>query len=474
MRGLLRTIVAGSGLVLAGCGTVPREAGFPDVQRTLAERGGVRIHWNRGGADDAAVAAEVRQMLADDLTADEAVQVALLNNRNLQATYEDLAVAQAELVQAGLLKNPIFDAEFKFHEGTGDLAFEGSIVQDFLDTLQIPLRKRIAAGQFEAVKLNVAGAVLDLALQTRTAFYTLQADQQTLEMRRTVLEAAEASYDVARRLREAGNITELDVAQQRGEYDMAKLEYATAEAGVLADRERLNVLMGLWGQDVRWKIADRMPDLPSQEPSVDGIESKAVANSLELGVFRQQIVTAGNQLGLVRPFGLLPEAEAGVAAEHEAEEGWALGPAVSVPIPLFDQGQARVATAQAGLRRARQLFAATAVEVRAEARAAAIRLRAARERADYIRRVVLPLRQRIVEQSQLQYNAMQIGVFPLLQARQQQVQAGTDYIRALRDYWLARAQLEQILSGRLPRGGGGGVAKDAPVTSGGLNGGGGH
>jgi outer membrane protein, heavy metal efflux system len=134
-----------------------------------------------------------------------------------------------------------------------------------------------------------------------------------------------------------------------------------------------------------------------------------------------------------------------------------------------------VATAQAGLRRARQLYAATAVEVRAEARAAAIRLRAARERANYIRRVVLPLRQRIVEQSQLQYNAMQIGVFPLLQARQQQVQAAADYIRALRDYWLARAQVEQVVNGRLPRGGSAGAAAtDAPITNNGSNGGGGH
>src|SRR5688572_14478469 len=151
--------------------------------------------------------------------------------------------------------------------------------------------------------------------------------------------------------------------------------------------------MGLWGQDVDWKIADRLPELPRQELALEDAERQAVANSLDLGVFRQRVITAGRQLGLVRPFALLGEVEAGVAAEHSEEEGWALGPSLSLPVPIFDQGQARTALAQAELRRARQLYTATAIDIRAETRAAAIRLRGARERAEYLRDVVLPVRQ---------------------------------------------------------------------------------
>jgi cobalt-zinc-cadmium efflux system outer membrane protein len=193
--------------MLVGCTTIPQEAGFSDVERSVADRGIKRVHWNQGTPSDEAVALAVQEMLAEELTADQAVQIALLNNRNLQATYEDLSVAQADLVQAGLLKNPVFDFDFRFYEGSGGPQIEGSIVQEFIDILQIPLRKRVAESRFEAAKLRVAGAILDLAAQTRTGFYRLQADQQLLEMRRTVLEASEASYKIAQRLRESGNIT---------------------------------------------------------------------------------------------------------------------------------------------------------------------------------------------------------------------------------------------------------------------------
>ena len=436
---------------MAGCAKVPREAGFPDVQKLVGERGIERVQWSRGSAEDKAAAAAVRQLLADELTVDVAVQIALLNNRSLQATYEDLAIAQADLVQAGLLRNPVFDAEFRFHEGTRDLAFEGSILQDFVSILQIPLRKRIAGAEFEAAKYRVAGEILDLSGRMRAAFYTLQAGQQTLEMQRTIVEAMAASLEITRRLRQAGNITELNMAAEQAQYEQARADLASAEAQTLADRERLNVLMGLWGEDMKWKTADRLPDLPAQELAMEELEQQALARNLDLGAQRQQIVVASKQLGLARPFGWLSEGEAGVSAEYEEGGDWALGPAVSVPIPLFDQGQARTASAQAELRRARQLYTAQEVEIRAEARASAIRLRAARERVERYQKTILPLRQQVVEQTQLQYNAMQVGVFQLLQARQQQIEAASQCINSLRDYWLARTQLTQIINGRISR-----------------------
>jgi len=440
-----------SSVVLAGCTTIPREAGFGDVEKMVAERGVTRVHWNQGTESDEAVALAVRNLLAVELTADQAVQIALLNNRNLQATYEDLSVAQADVVQAGMLSNPVFDVEVRFHEGGEGTGFEGAIVQDFIDLFQIPLRKRVAERQFNAAKLRVAGAVLDLAAQTRAAFYTLQADQQLLEMRRTVMAASEASYEVAGRLRDAGNITELDLAMERTQYEQSKVDLAAAEAAALADRERLSALMGLWGTATNWKIADRLPEVPVDEIALETVENNAIVRSLDLGVYRQQILSTGQQLGVLRPFALFPEAEAGVGAEREAEGGWAVGPVLSGPIPIFDQGQARIASAEAELRRARQLYHALAVEIRSEARAAAIQLRSARDRVQYYRQVILPLRQQVVEQTQLQYNAMQIGPFQLLQAKRDQIETGRQYIDSLREYWIARSSVEQIANGRITR-----------------------
>jgi cobalt-zinc-cadmium efflux system outer membrane protein len=436
---------------LAGCANVPRDAGFTNVATLVAERTGKRVHWNQGTPSDRAVQSTVLSMLQKELTGDEAVQIALLNNRNLQATYEDLMVAQADLVSAGLLRNPVFDAEIRFPEGGDGVGVEMALVQDFIDIFYIPLRKRLAAAEFEAAKVRVAGQVMELAGEVRAAFYTLQASQQTLEMRRQVLAATEATYDVARRLREAGNITELDLFNERALHEQSRLDARAAEAQVTQDRERLNRLMGLWGPAASsWTVAERLPDLPAQEAQAEGMERLAVERSVDLRAARREVEAASRAVGIAAPFGLLPEAELGASAEREPDGEWAVGPAFSLPIPLFNQGQPAVASANAELRRARQRYAALAVDVRSQARAARDAVAAARDQADYYRQVVLPLRQKIVEQTQLQYNAMQLGPFQVLMAKQQQIDAGAAYIRALRAYWLARTELDQILSGRMP------------------------
>jgi outer membrane protein, heavy metal efflux system len=145
---------------------------------------------------------------------------------------------------------------------------------------------------------------------------------------------------------------------------------------------------------------------------------------------------------------LIPALDLGVEAERE--EGWKVGPVLSVPIPLFDQGQARIGRALGELRRAQQEYYALGVRIRAVARAAQDRLQGAQDRALYYRDILLPLQERIVNEAQLQYNAMQIGILQLLRDREQQIETGVAYVEALRDYWLARADLEQLLSGRLP------------------------
>ena len=433
--------------LMGGCASVPKDAGFGDVQRTIAERTGKRVHWSQGGPEDQAAAQALHAILAQPLTADGAVQIALLNNRGLQATYEELGIAQAALVQAGLLRNPVLTAGafFPIAGGQPDLSFD--LVQDFLGLLYRPLRRHIAATELEAAKMRVTAAVLDLTGETRQAYYRAQADQQVLELLRQVVQATSASYQVAKRLRAAGNITELDLASERALYESARLDLASAEASSIEDRERLNTLMGLWGPDTQWTIAGRLPQIPKQALELTDLEKRAVAASLDLALVRQGIEAAAKRLGLTRTTALIPELEAGVAAEREDQE-WEVGPKLGLPLPLLDQGQARRAAARSELKRAQDRYYALAVGVRAAVRAARERLLAEHAAALHYRDVILPLRTQILGQTQLQYNAMQVGVFQLLSAKQQQIEAGRRYIEALRDYWLARTQLEQILSGR--------------------------
>jgi outer membrane protein, heavy metal efflux system len=435
---------------LSGCASVNLTAGFPEVTAAVEERSATKIVWNRGTDLDQAAADQLRSLLQRKLTADDAVQIAMLNNRDLQAMYTELGVAQADLVQAGLFKNPILDAAVFFPLTGVRPDFQLSVVVGFLDALYVPLRKRVATALFEEAKLKVTGAVLDFAAQVRTAFYVHQANEQLLELRQTIVQTLTASLDVSRRLHEAGNISDLDLARDRAQTEATKVALRSAEVASRQSREQLNGLMGAWGEETRWQLDGRMPDIPAEPLQVNDVERVALARSIDLSHARQRIIAAGQQLGLNRATALVPDLELGVGAEREGGEAWKLGPVLAVPIPLFDQGQGRIARAVAELRRAQQEYYALAVRIRATARTIQDRIEGAQDQALYYRDILLPLRERIVNEAQLHYNAMQIGTIQLLRDREQQIETGVTYVETLREYWLARADLAQIASGRLP------------------------
>jgi cobalt-zinc-cadmium efflux system outer membrane protein len=399
-------------------------------------------------------AGSVRSLLRQELTADAAVQVALLNNRNLQATYEELGVAQAELVEAGLLKNPTFTAEVRFPKYHA-LPFEFDVTQSFLDLLVLPLRKRAAGAAFEAAKQRVTSEVLNTVADVKASFYRAQGAAQLVDLRRTITSATEASYDIAKRLHDAGNTTDLALANERALHERARVDLAKAEREALDAREELSALMGLWGEETGWTLAARLPDLPASEETLLGLESLAVTRRGDLGAARQEVALNLQNLGLTR-YMALGDVTLGGHLEKDSDGDLTVGPALNVPLPIFNQGQPALDAAQARLRQSRQRFAALAVQVRAQVRRARNHVTAARDMAQYLARVVVPLRHQIVQQNQLQFNAMQIGVFELLQAKQSEIDAGRDYVEALQDYWVARAELERAVGGRLPG--------DAPTT----------
>jgi cobalt-zinc-cadmium efflux system outer membrane protein len=436
--------------LFSGCTSMTLDAGFDDIKAIVERRSSLQISWNNGTELDQEASEKLNSLLKRKLTADDAVQIALLNNRDLQAVYSDLGVAQADLVQAGLLGNPIFDAAVMFPvSGGGRPDLEFGAAMNFLNIFYIPLRKRVAAARFEEVKTRVAGSVVDFAGRVRTAFYTHQSDQQMLELRQTIVQALSASLEIARRLSEAGNITDLDYTRERAQLETAKLAVRSAETALRQSREELNIVMGLWGEQTQWQSDGRLSDIPEQQVPMKDIERLALEQSLDLANARQRIAATSEQLGLTRWTTLLPELSTGPQAERNDGE-WEIGPRLEFWIPLFDQGQARVGRGVAELRRARQEYYGAAVRIRATARALRDRVDGARERALYHRDILLPLQERIVNEAQLQYNAMQLGPFQLLRAREQQIQTAVAYIESLRDYWLARADVEQILSGRLP------------------------
>lgn len=450
-------------LALAANACVASDAGYDDVRKTTASRIQHDVRWFEHDSESRAQA-RTRELLGKPLGVEGAVQVALLNNQGLQASFEELGIARGRLVQALSLPNPHVEGAMRFHgSDRPELEVEGMI--DLSELLLLPWRGGSASAALDAAKLEVAGKVLDLAYSVRIAFFEYQAAQQTLELLGSVLGALRASFEVAEAMHSAGNITDLAFANERALYEESRLLHASAEAELEGKRNQLGALMGVWAANAKFSTEPRLADPEPVESTLSGLERRALEKSLDLAAGRERYRAAAKAANFANVRGFLPELEAGVSAER-GDEGWGVGPAAALEVPLFYQGQGEAATALAQARAERRRHAETALQIRAAARSVAVRLRTAAESAKYYREVLLPLREQIVEGTLLQYNAMSVGVFQLLQAKRAQIQAAEAYVGLLREYWTARASAEQLLAGRIPAGGAVNVMPEVSRTEG--------
>jgi outer membrane protein, heavy metal efflux system len=437
-------------LPLAGCISPNPNAAFDDVDKEVAARTGQSLHWIRNDRDQDEIERRVQSLLQTNLTAESAVAIALLNNRSLQAEFEAIGISQAELAQASRLENPEFSGSWRWpNESPKVLNAEYAIAQNFLDVLLLPARRKIASRNVQSTKLRTAHEVLDLWEKVQVAFHTLQGHQQIAERLRLIVEVNEAGVDLSRRQYQAGNINNLELHNQEAAYAESKLDLANVEVEIRSDREKLNRLLGLWGKQTSWQIVDTLPPLPKQELPLEAIESVAIRLRLDLAAARGELQAISGALKLKGAFRYFPAVNVGVNAERELDRSWLVGPTLDVEIPIFDQGQSELAILTSEYRRAQRNFEALAVDIRSEVRELRDALIAAREKAAYHQNVLLPQRQRILRETLLQYNAMQISNYELLGAKERQQRAEEQSVEALRDYWIARAELQRAAGGRL-------------------------
>lgn len=438
-------------VVITGCAQVPKEAGFGDVQKLVHQRMDYRLHWNQGSTADEQVARAIEELLKQELSVDAAVQIALLNNQNLQATYEDLGITQADVVEAGLLENPVFFGQARFPDKSPSMTnLEFEVTQNFLNILMLPARKKLAAMQFEEVKLRVADEVLKLAAEVRAAYYRAIGASQIEQMRQHIAEAGEASYEMARRMHTAGNTSDLNLAGEQGHYEQARMDYAQSTTLVVEFREQLIRLMGLWGAQAELKLAHQLPDVPTREITMDHLESLAIKNRLDLASARQEVEVLAQALGITLDWRWIGKADVGVSTERDPDGQWVTGPSLTLELPIFNQRQADIARLEAQLRQGQKRLAAQAVNIRSEVRALRSRLMMQRHLAEHYKKVIIPLQERIVHLTLQEYNYMLAGVFDLLIARQNELDTYQKYIETVRDYWITRAQIQRVVGGRLP------------------------
>lgn len=437
-------------VLLLGCAHVEHAAAdAQSVREALASRLGAEPSIASAAELDPAIDATTQELLQSPLSEDTAVRIALLENRDVRATLARFCIARADLVQAGLLRNPVFDANAKFFFD-GGTEVELGLAQSFLDLFYRPLRERIAEAEFAAARVMVTHEIVHLVFNVRRAFVQVRAAQQLVVLQGRSLATAISAHELMRQLHGAGNVTDVALAAERLSESRARLDLAAAEQTARDASEPLQELLGLWGPHTQWTVVAAPEQDPLADLDLTHLETRCVAASLDLQEQRAHIDALAQRAGLESWRGWLPEATAGVTAKREAGNGWGLGPAVMFELPLFDRGQSREDRVASALRAGLHHHVQLAVEIRSAARRLRNSLTALGNRLRFLRDIHLPMREDFVRKTLQHYNAMQIGAFDVMRARQQQLVDERELLTTLRDAQLARLDLQELLAGSMP------------------------
>jgi len=430
---------------LSGCATFSRDGGFDTVAAAARTDLGLEVRWPRTAQERAKSAAQVAALLAQPLKPDDAVQVALLNNHALQASFQELGVSEADLVQSGRLPNPRFTLRRSSADGLYDI--EETLTFNVLSLITAPYAHSIEQRRFSQVKNTVIVQVVQLADRTRTAYYTALAARDSLHYAWQVKNAAQTSAELAKRMLSAGNWNRLDQARQQGFYQQALQQLAHAQLADEAARAELSRLLGIADAGTTVNLAERLPDLPHMLVELPNMEESALQNRIDLQIMRAEMDELARRLKLTKATRFVNVLEAGPTRvrngprQYPYETGFEL----SLEVPIFDTGEPRLRKAEALYAQSVERFAQAAIDARADVVKAEAQYRATFEMAVRERDDIMPTRKSIAEQDLLRYNASLVSVFDLLADARDRIASVNDYIERVRDFWIAKSHLDTAL-----------------------------
>jgi outer membrane protein TolC len=431
--------------LLGGCTSFSSDGGFGEVRQATRDRIGLEAAWPQSESDRAAATQRVAELLAKPLSANDAVQVALLNNRGLQAAYFELGIAEADLVQASRLPNP--GISFGRLKRGSEVEFDRGLHVDLARLITAPLVSGMEARHFEQARRLATLETLSLASQTRKAWFTAVAANESVRYMQQVRQAAEAGEELAARMTKAGNWNQLDLAREQGFNADALLSVSRAQQAQAAAREHLNRLMGLSGEQA-WRLPERLPELPASPDELPDALQQAMTQRLDLQALSARTEGLARNLGLSKVTRVINVLEVGGVRNSSNLAPTQTGYDIRLEIPLFDWGGARVAKAEALYMQSVNQLAQAATEASSDVRLAYQNYKSQHDMARHYRDVIVPIRQRIAEENQRRYNGMLVSVFDLLADARAQITAVNGHIESLRDFWLAQSDLQMAMIGR--------------------------
>jgi outer membrane protein TolC len=477
-RGSLRFaspfLVVAVGLLLGGCATFSADGGLSLTRTVAYAELGTHVVKVTNEAEALAIQQRVDEVLRRPLSADSAVQVALLKNRGLQTAFNELGVSEAEYVQATLPPNPTF--ALSRLGGSLELEIERQIIIGLFELATLPARAAAAAQRFRAAQFRTAEAVLRVAADSRRQFYRTVAVNQQVAFLQQALATAEAASELAKQLGETGALNKLQQAREHAFYQELGAQLARARIEQRVERERLIRQLGLWGRDLDFRLPSSMPTLPTRLTSARDIERQALQRRVDLQALRNDLASLAIQFGLTNATRFVTDIELAGTSSYERAKSFTVdrgeveverevvkrrGLEVEFQIPIFDFGGTAVRNAQESYMAAANRLAERAVNARSEAREAYTRYRGTYDLARHYESRVLPLQRTIQEQATLQYSGMLVDVSDLITDARARILSNIDAINARRDFWIAATDLKAALVG----GGAAGEAGGGETTS---------
>ncbi len=383
---------------------------------------------------------------SQELSINDALLVALKCNPVAKARLAEVPVSRAEMEQLGLIESPQieFGALFPIKSPNAAIGLDGSATFNLTDVMQLSARKKMASASFSQKKWETVSELLRIVTDVKIAIYQYQTLNQLQAFWKDNLSVAQATEGLARAQRKAGNISELEEAQHIAFAKMVVLELAKIDNELRQARLALVRLLGFAGQEVPFQIAAKLPLLPKTLPDLESLKALAKEQRPDILARKQKLLSHHHELEVAK-LGLFPRLDLGFHIDRDPEGNLGMGPVIQIQLPFLGHQSVAVAKAKAEINVSQQSLQALETNTPNELEGLYQQMVQANQIVRLYDNEILPLQDKIMKESLKQYNFMLLGNYQLFLFRQNQINARKDAILARRDYWIAYAELENLL-----------------------------
>ncbi len=423
-------------LALAGASGCASHAPFDPNGPAAGLRDRTGVEARVDGVVSSSVPAGVR--LDDGLTSDEAVALALWNNAAFQVSVSGLGFARADLLEAGVLTNPVLSLLLP----VGPKQFESALKWPIEVLWERPRRVAAARLALDAAAQRLVQAGLDLVASVRVTYADLSLSEdraKLLNESATVL----ARIDTLTQSRLAsGDIAELDARTARVDASRAAQDVQRAASDVAIASERLRLLLGRPADAPALVLAPPAGPQAACGPPADLLREALVARpdvrAAEIGV-----EAAAARLGWERSRILALTAV--LDANGQGREGFEVGPGLDLGLPVLNRNQGARARADVQLQQAAAAYAALQQQVALELREASAQFDQAQQSLSAWRDTIVRPLQANVTDAERSFRAGESSSLFVLENSRRLIDARSRERDLLADLQRAHARIERAL-----------------------------